>query len=111
MVEAVYAIDEFPDDDLLWRIEWVAGVGYNANVPSDPLIDVCLAQLPAGETSAEREIAFLSNETNGEDQCWLATLHLNCFCLAAAKTSDNGSRGLPPATAYRYIIVANGGIG
>jgi hypothetical protein len=40
MVEAVYAIDEFPDDDLLWRIEWVAGVGYNANVPSDPLIDV-----------------------------------------------------------------------
>ena len=23
----------FPDDDLLWRIEWVAGVGYNANVP------------------------------------------------------------------------------
>jgi hypothetical protein len=63
------------------------------------------------DESAEREMAFLSNEMNGEDQVWLATLHLNCFCLAAATTSDNGSRGLPPATAYRYIIVANGGIG
>jgi hypothetical protein len=35
VAEVVYSIDEFPDDDLLWRIEWVAGVGYNANVPSD----------------------------------------------------------------------------
>ena len=34
-----------------WRIEWIGGVGYNANVPSDPLIDVCLAQLPVGETN------------------------------------------------------------
>jgi hypothetical protein len=47
--EAVYAIDDFPADDLLWRIEWIGGVGYNTSVPSDPLIDVCLAQLPAGE--------------------------------------------------------------
>jgi hypothetical protein len=36
MVEALYAIDEFPDDYLLWRIEWVAGVSYKTNVPSDP---------------------------------------------------------------------------
>ena len=49
--EAVYAIDDFPDDDLLWRIEWIGGVGYNPNVPSDPVVDVCLAQLPAGETN------------------------------------------------------------
>ena len=49
--EAVYAIDDFPDDDLVWRIEWIGGVGYNTGVPSDPLIDVCLAQLPAGETN------------------------------------------------------------
>ncbi len=49
--EAVYAIDDFPDDDLRWRIEWIGGVGYNTGVPSDPLIDVCLAQLPAGETN------------------------------------------------------------
>ena len=49
---------------LPWRIEWVAGVGYTANVPSDPLIliDVCLAQLPGRDESAEREMAFLSNE-------------------------------------------------
>jgi hypothetical protein len=63
--EVVYAIDEFPDDDLLWRIEWVAGVGYNANVPSDPLIDVCLAQLPAGETNplSARSRSFQTKRT------------------------------------------------
>jgi hypothetical protein len=49
--EAVYAIDDFPDDDLLWRIEWIGGVGYNTSVPSDPLMDVCMAQLPTGETN------------------------------------------------------------
>jgi hypothetical protein len=49
--EAVYAIDDFPDDDLLWRIEWIGGVGYNTSVPSDPLMDVCMAQPPAGETN------------------------------------------------------------
>jgi hypothetical protein len=51
MVKAVYAIDDFPQDGLLWRIEWIGGVGHNMSVPSDPLIDVCLAQLPAGETN------------------------------------------------------------
>jgi hypothetical protein len=51
MAEAVYAIEDFPADELLWRIEWIGGVGYNANVPSDPLIDVCLAQLPVGEAN------------------------------------------------------------
>jgi hypothetical protein len=49
--KAVYAIDAFPDDDLLWRIEWIGGVAYNTSVPSEPLIDVCLAQLPNGETN------------------------------------------------------------
>jgi hypothetical protein len=43
-----HAIDNFPQDDHLWRIEWIGGVGYNTSVPSDPQIDVCLAQLPAG---------------------------------------------------------------
>ena len=28
MGQAVYAIDAFPDDDLLWRIEWIGAVGY-----------------------------------------------------------------------------------
>jgi hypothetical protein len=51
VVEAVYAIDDFPQDDLFWRIEWIGGVGYNTSVPSDPQINVCLAQLPAGETN------------------------------------------------------------
>ena len=51
MVNAVYAIDDFPGDALLWRTEWIGGVGYNTSVPSDPLIDVCLAQLPVGETN------------------------------------------------------------
>jgi hypothetical protein len=49
--EAVYAIDDFPDDDLFWRIEWIGGVGYNSSVPSDPLIDICLAQLRGGENN------------------------------------------------------------
>jgi hypothetical protein len=49
--EAVYAIDDFPDDDLFWRIEWIGGVGYNSSVPTDPLIDICLAQLRGGENN------------------------------------------------------------
>ena len=51
MAEAVYAIEDFADDDVLWRIEWIGGVGYNTSVPSDPRIEICLAQLPAGETN------------------------------------------------------------
>jgi hypothetical protein len=47
----VYAVETFPDDDQLWRIEWIGGVGYDASVPSDPRIDICLAQLPVGETN------------------------------------------------------------
>lgn len=54
MGRAVYAIDGFPDDDLLWRIEWIGGVGYNMSVPSEPQIDVSLAQLPTGEKNPLR---------------------------------------------------------
>jgi hypothetical protein len=43
--KAIYAIDAFPDDAQLWRIDWIGGVAYNASVPSEPLIDVCLAPL------------------------------------------------------------------
>jgi hypothetical protein len=63
-----------------------------------------------GDESAQREVAFLSNEKNGEDQCWLAALHLNCFGLAAAATGAHGSFCLSAATAHRYIIVSSGGI-
>jgi len=49
--DAAYAIDAFPDDDLLWRIDGIGGVGYHADAPSDPLIDVCLARLPTSEAN------------------------------------------------------------
>ena len=51
MGKAIYAIDAFPDDDQLWRIEWIGGVAYGASVPSEPLIDVCLSRLPKAETN------------------------------------------------------------
>src|ERR1700737_333448 len=76
--QAVYAIDAFPDDDLLWRIEWIGGVGYNTSVPSEPQIDVCLAQLPKGEKNLS------SREENGEDRWWSAALRLDRFRLAEA---------------------------
>ena len=68
MGEAVYAIDDFPDDDLLWRIEWIGGVGYNTSVPSDPLMDVCMAQLPAGETNplSARSCSWMPVEDPGD---------------------------------------------
>jgi hypothetical protein len=43
MTEAVYAIEEFPDNDLLWRIEWLGGVSYNASAPSGLLLTLALA--------------------------------------------------------------------
>jgi len=80
----VYAIVEFPDDDLSWRIERIGGVGYSTSVPSEPRIDVRLAQLPLGGRTTQREIALLSNEKNGQDRYLAATLHLNCFSVAEA---------------------------
>jgi len=49
--KAIYAIDAFPDDAQLWRIDWIGGVAYNASFPSEPLIDACLARFPNGETN------------------------------------------------------------
>ena len=60
--QAVYAIDAFPDDDLLWRIEWIGGVGYNTSVPSEPQIDVFFGAPPQRrEEPAQRTSAFLSS--------------------------------------------------
>ena len=84
MVNAVYAIDDFPGDALLWRIEWIGGVGYNTSVPSDPQISICLAQLPAGQTDPLSARSRSSHKENGENRRWPATLYLNCFGLAAA---------------------------
>jgi hypothetical protein len=59
--EAVYAIDDFPDDNLLWRIEWIGGAGYNTSVPSDPLMDVCMGTAARRRNeSAECEITRMS---------------------------------------------------
>ena len=51
MGKAIYAIGAFPDDAQLWRIDWIGGVAYNASVPSELLIELCLARLPKGETN------------------------------------------------------------
>jgi hypothetical protein len=46
MADAVYAIEDFPDDDLLWRIEWIGGVGYYTSVPSDHKSRFALRSFP-----------------------------------------------------------------
>jgi hypothetical protein len=58
--KAIYAIDAFPDDAQLWRIDWIGGVAYNASVPSEPLIDVSLARFPKGETNPLRACKKIS---------------------------------------------------
>ena len=90
--KVVYAIDDFPDDDLLWRIEWIGGVGYNTSVPSDPLMDVCMAQLPARNESAECEIALLSNKENRKNRRGPIALHLDWFSMATAAACVNEPR-------------------
>ena len=48
MGQAVYAIDAFPDDDLLWRIEWIGGVGYNTETLSRIVFGGMLTQRTSG---------------------------------------------------------------
>jgi hypothetical protein len=76
--QSVYAIDGFPDDDLLWRIEWLGGVGYNTSVPSEPQIDVSLAQLPKGgrnPLSAPRHRTVLPGSNLSEAAIGVASTH------------------------------------
>ena len=62
MGEAIYAIDDFPQDDLLWRIEWIGGVSYNPNVPErSPNRRLPGADPGWRDESAQPQIAFLSN--------------------------------------------------
>ena len=35
-----------------------------------------------GDKPTQCEIALLSKEKNGQDRCWPATLHFNCFTVA-----------------------------
>jgi hypothetical protein len=82
---AVYAIDGFPDGDLLWRIEWIGGVGYNMNVPSDRRLMLAWPSFLGGKEPAQRAITLLSNEeANGEDRGASVALPLDRFHLAEA---------------------------
>src|SRR6202035_1990938 len=76
-------------------IEWIGGVGYNTSVPSEPQIDVCLAQLPKGEKNPLTNAFLSSREENGEDRCWSAALRLDRFGLAEAPARDYESVGVP----------------
>jgi hypothetical protein len=53
MTGTVYGIHHLPDDDLLWRIAWVDGVGDNTSVPIDTgsAIKVLFLGWPSAATS------------------------------------------------------------
>ena len=93
MGKAIYAIDAFPDDAQLWRIDWIGGVAYNASVPSEPLIDVCLARLPKGETNP-LSARSRSSETKfvAKIGVWPPAVHLYCFGLAEGPASSHRLR-------------------
>jgi hypothetical protein len=111
MGNPVYAIDEFPDDDLPWRIEWIGGVGYNTSVPSEPRsMFAWRSSLLGRRTHSARDRVPLKRKERS-DRCWPATLHLNCFSVAEAPAGSNGSRCLPPSSAHRYYVVSHGALG
>ena len=94
-----YAIDGFPGDDLLWRIEWLGGVGYNTSVPSEPQIDVSLAQLPKGEgnpLSARARSSQVEKRTVGPV---LPGSNLSEAAIGVAST-HSGFRAEPSAADY-----------
>ena len=96
MGKAIYAIDAFPDDAQLWRIDWIGGVAYNASVPSEPLIDVCLARLPKGETNP------LSARSRSSETKFVAKFGVGL--LPFISTASVWQKGRPVATdcaAYR----------
>ena len=95
MGKAFYAIDAFPDDAQLWRIDWIGGVAYNASVPSEPLIDVCLA-LPKGERNP------LSARSRSSETKFVAKIGVGLLPLISA--ASIWQKGRPVATdcaAYR----------
>jgi len=112
MADAVYAIEDFPDDDLLWRIEWIGGVGYNTSVPSDPQIEICLAQLPAGETNP---LSARSRSSQTKRTVRIAVGLLPYISIASVwqqrRLVNKGPRCQPPSAVHRHVIVSNGGVG
>ena len=101
--QSVYAIHGFPNDDLLWRIEWLGGVGYNTSVPSEPQIDVSLAQLPKGERNPRERASTLlpSREENGwpRHRTVLPGSNLSEAAIGVAST-HSGFRAEPSAADY-----------
>ena len=89
MGKAIYAIDAFPDDAQLWRIDWIGGVAYNASVPSEPLI-------PKGETNP------LSARSRSSETKFVAKIGVGL--LPFISTASVWQKGRPVATdcaAYR----------
>ena len=111
MGEAVYAIDDFPDDDLLWRIEWIGGGLQHERSKRSP--NGCLHGTAARRRneSAECEIALLSNKENRKNRRGPIALHLDCFSMATAAACVNEPRCEPPLAVLRYVIVSNIAVG
>jgi hypothetical protein len=82
VVKGVYAINDFPDDDLLWRIEWIGWVGYNASAPSDARIDVCPKQLPTGEKNRLSARSRSAQNKRTEKIKWAFGIHSDCHTEA-----------------------------
>src|ERR1700756_5022929 len=103
MAEPVYGIDDFPDDDSLWRVEWIGGVGYNTSVPSDPPITVCLTQLPPGEANPISARAR-SGQTKTTAKISVGLLpYISIVSVwQRRRAGSNESRCLPPSTMHRY---------
>src|SRR5271157_2523975 len=101
MGNPVYAIDEFPDDDLPWRIEWIGGLGYNTSVPSEPRIDVCLAQLPLGERNP-LSARSRSSQTKRTDKIGVGLLPYISIASVWQKRW-HGSRCLPASSAQSIL--------
>jgi hypothetical protein len=84
MAEAVYAIEDFPADELLWRIEWILGWLQRECSKRPPNRRLPGAASGRRSESAQREIALFSNKENRKNGNWPVALHLNCFGVAAA---------------------------
>ena len=86
MADAVYAVDDFPDDDLLWRIEWIGGVGYNRSVPSDPTN----RRLPSTAARSAKEAALSARSRSSQTKRTVrigvgpAALYLNCLVYGSS---------------------------
>ena len=96
MGKTVYTIEEFPDDGRFWRIEWIGGVRYNPTVPSDPLMDVCLTQLPDGESNP------LSARSRSSESKFVAKIGVGLLpFISIGSVWQNGRPAATNCAAYR----------